>query len=328
MANGLWNAGFLEQTTRWATAAGATLNVDEDGRGAPGRAVLRATKIMGSVGDALQLEPSAASRATVSAGDVVEFSGAALGLTGTGVTFSDSSTFDGGAVFAGVLDAGVPIAPRAYAVFCNAAGGVIAQRSLSVRPPEVVSHGLGVAGVRSSYYTFLQRETAPSGTASALLKVDAQSTAANQTVSLLLLKPFVGRVPSARSLPLPWDPGSHDGSDIGFKAWPEVLRPFRRGAGGEVQPGRVEYQSGAGRPKSRRIALDPVRKFVGQMRCDPVQRAVVEQFARSGPGDFWLVEPDTDRLCVASWAADGAPMMIDDRGVTCLMQVGLWLETA
>ncbi|ASE39141.1 hypothetical protein CEP68_06290 [Brevundimonas vesicularis] len=139
---------------------------------------------------------------------------------------------------------------------------------------------------------------------------------------------MVARVPIGRSVPMPWDPGQHGDDDLNFAAWPDILRPFRGGGGGEVQPGRVEYQSGAGRPKSRRVALDPVRKFMGQVRCDGIERAALEQFWREGPGDFWIVEPDTDRLCVASWAADGAPIMMEGRGLTCLMQVGLWMETA
>ena len=151
---------------------------------------------------------------------------------------------------------------------------------------------------------------------------------ANQTVSVLLLKPMVARVPAGRTLPLLWTPGQHNGADLAFASWPDILRPFRAGAGGEVQPGRVEYQAGAGRPKSRRVALDPVRKFMGQVRCDGVERAALEQFWREGAGDFWIVEPDTDRLCIASWSADGAPMMIEQRGLTCMMQVGLWMETA
>ncbi len=307
MPNGLWNAGFLQGTDHWATVSGGTFVVDEVSRGAPGRAVLRSSRVVASVGTTVQIEPAVASRAVVDAGEVVEFSAGALGLLGVAET---------------------PVAPRAFAVFYNGAGGVIESRPLRVLSPEVVGHGLGLSGVRASFYRVQQRETAPAATVKASLWVEAASTAPNQTVAILLLKPMVGRVAAGRALPLNWDPGQHDGADLAFASWPDILRPFRSGAGGEVQPGRVEYQAGAGRPKSRRVALDPVRRFLGQLRCDGVERAALEQFWREGPGDFWIVEPDTDRLCIASWTADGAPLMTEQRGLTCLMQVGLWMETA
>ena len=307
MATGLWNAGFLQGADHWVTVGGGALAVDETQRGAPGRAVLRASRLAATVGLTAPVEPAAADRVAVSAGEVVEFSAGALGLLGLAET---------------------PVAPRAFAVFYDAGGGVLESRSLIVRSPEVAVHGLGLAGVRTSFYAIHQRETAPAGAAKATMRVEALSTAPNQTVAVLLLKPSVARVPSGRSLPLLWTPGPHDDADLSLAFWPEILRPFRGGAGGEVQPGRVEYQAGGGRPKSRRTALDPVRKFTGQMRCDGIERAVLEQFWREGPADFWIVEPDTDRLCVASWTADGAPTMVEDRGLTFVMQVGLWMETA
>ena len=307
MANGLWNAGFLQGADHWGTVGSGALSVDETLRGAPGRAVLKASRLAATVGLTSPIEPLAADRVAVSAGDVVEFAAGVLGLLG-------------------VAETGV--APRAFAVFYDAGGGTVATRPLTVRAPEVATHGLGLAGVRASFYGIQQRETTPAGAAKASLRVEAVSTAPNQTVTVLLLKPIVARVPAGRVLPLLWSPGQHDGPDLAFASWPNILRPFRAGAGGEVQPGRVEYQAGAGRPKSRRVALDPVRKFMGQVRCDGVERAALEQFWREGAGDFWIVEPDTDRLCIASWSADGAPMMIEQRGLTCMMQVGLWMETA
>lgn len=307
MANGLWNAGFLHGAEHWVTVGGGALTVDETHRGAPGRAVLRASRLAATVGLSAPIEPAADRRVDVDVGDVVEFSAGVLGLVGLVET---------------------AVAPRAFAVFYNGTGGVVETRPLIVRPPELAAHGLGLAGVRASFYSVYQRENAPEGAVKAALRVEALSTAANQTVAVLLLKPMLGRVPQGRAVPLLWTPGQHGLADLAFSTWPDMLRPFRGGGGGEVQPGRVEYQSGAGRPKSRRVAHDPVRKFMGQVRCDGVERAVLEQFWREGPSDFWIVEPDTDRLCIASWAADGAPMMMEARGLTCLMQVGLWMETA
>lgn len=305
MANGLWNAGFLQGAAHWLSAG--ALSVDEQNRGAPGRAVLRASKVVPTSGASVQVEPAAADRVPASAGQTIELSVGALGLLGTVET---------------------PVAPRAFANFYNAGGEVIASRPLTVRAPEIGTHSPGRAGVRGSFYSVLQREIAPAATVKAGLWVEAQSTAANQTVAVLTLKPMLAVVEAGRAAPLLWTPGQHDDPDLAYQGWPDILKPFRSGAGGEPQPGRVEYQSGAGRPKSRRVALDPVRKFVGQVRCDGVERAVLEQFWRVGPGDFWMVEPDTDRLCIASWAADGAPVMVEQRGPTCIMQVGLWMETA
>ncbi|WP_292045865.1 MULTISPECIES: hypothetical protein [unclassified Brevundimonas] len=305
MANGLWNAGFLQGAAHWVSAG--ALSVDEQARGAPGRAVLRASKVVPTSGAPVEIQPAASDRVPVEAGQTVELSAAALGLLGTVET---------------------PAAPKAFVIFYNGAGGVIEKRPLTVRAPEIAGHAPGRAGVRGSFYTVQQREVAPAATARASFWIEAQSSAANQTVVILALKPMLAVVEPSRTAPLLWTPGRHDDPDLAFLAWPDILKPFRNGAGGEPQPGRVEYQAGAGRPKSRRTALDPVRKFVGQIRCDGVERSELEKFWREGPGDFWMVEPDTDRLCVASWAADGAPVMTEQRGPTCIMQVGLWMETA
>lgn len=303
MANGLWNAGFLQGAARWSSA-GAVLSVDEHDRGAPGRAVLKATRApIASVSNTVGVGQSIG----VSAGQILELSAGMLGLRGTNET---------------------PAAPKAYVIFYDSADGVVESRSLKVRAPEIGSHAPGRAGVRGSFYSVFQREVVPQGSVKAGLWAEAETDAANQRIGVLLLKPMIGVVEPGRITPLPWAPGQHDDSDLAFATWPDILRPFRSGAGGEVQPGRVEYQAGAGRPKSRRVALDPVRRFLGQLRCDGVERATLEQFWREGPADFWIVEPDTDRLCIASWTADGAPMMTEQRGPTCLMQVGLWMETA
>lgn len=328
MKNLLWNAAFLELASRWVTVSGGVLAVDEDGRGAPGRAVLRASRTVAAVNDAVQIEPATASRIPAAPGETFELSGGALGLVGAAATITESSTFDDGVVFTGNLDVGAPVAPRAFAVFYNAGGSVLAERPLTVRPPEAPSHGLGVGGVRASFYSFSAREIAPANTASVALKVDARATATTQAVTVLLLKPFVGRVPPGRTAPLPWGPGGHDAAELAYATWPEVLRPFQNGSVGEAQAGRIDYQSGASRPKSRRIALDPARRFKGQVRCDAIERAVLDQFWREGPADFWIIEPDSDRLCLASWTDDGAPAVAEMRGPTAMVTVGLWMETA
>jgi hypothetical protein len=64
------------------------------------------------------------------------------------------------------------------------------------------------------------------------------------------------------------------------------------------------------------------------MRCDAVQRATLEAFHRATPRGFWFVEPDTDRLCVADFADDGAPRLTEAAGPTSILSVALWLETA
>lgn len=306
MANTVTNGGFLELTAGWTKSAQLTLAVDETDRGSPGRAVLVGTGVTTANNQQQWIAPASAQRAPVLAGRAVEVSAAAVALVN-----------------------GASVTPTVQVLWYDNSGAQASPASnLIVSPPQLATAGIGLAGVRDTFHRVQQRVTPPTGAVTAALRVSATPAAAGASVGIGLLKPMIGAIPAGRTDPMTWDPGSHTDTDLAFGIWPDVLRPFQSGPGSEPVAGRIEFQAGAGRPASRRTAVDPARRFSGVVRCDAVQRAALEAFWRDGPADFYFVEPDSDRLCVASWAQDGAPRMAESRGPTVLMEVGLWLETA
>lgn len=302
MTQRLPNAGFLDLAQGWVSSAALALSVDETTRGAPGRQVLRGTGTASSDG-VLTIQPATASRPTAAVGEVIEAQ-----------------------AFIAAHVAGAAAQPSARLVFRDGGGSQISALDIPIRPALLSLHGEGVGGLTDTFRRAYLRAAAPGGTATATLEARVSATT-GQTVDLALLKPLVGPAPAGRAEPLLWSPGVHIEEDLQLPAWPSLLKPFQARSTSEPQAGRVEFSAMLDRPVSRRISPDPARRFDGLFRCDPVQRAIVENFARTA-GDFWIVEPDSERLCVASFAADGAPRLVEDRGPTVIMGVGLWLETA
>jgi hypothetical protein len=299
MKNLLPNAGFLDLTEGWTVTGGPTLSVDESGKGAPGRAVLRAAgnaSVTGSVVLSASRRPAAAS----------------------GQTWAAACS-----VVARV--AGVEVTPTVRLAFKSSGGGSTGTAAAAVRPAELSASGLGVHGLRQTFLTAEAGGVAPASTASATIEIVVPVTS-GQSVEILLLKPVAGIGPITTGWV--WDPGDHTAVDLQRPAWPDGLRPFRRGPGSQPKAWSHAFDAATGRPAQRRQALDPARRFDGTMRCDAVQRALLETFHRTTPRGFWFVEPDSDRLCVADFADDGAPSMTDAAGPTSIMSVGLWLETA
>lgn len=304
MSNRLPNAGFLDLAEGWAASAPLALTVDETNHGAPGRMVLRGTGVATADGQTLTVQPLTAMRPEVAVGELIE-----------------------GRAFVAAFVAGVAVMPEVRLLFRTAGAVEVSALPAPVSAAPLAIHGEGLGGVADTFRRAFLRAVAPATTANATLEVRVTANT-GQAVEILILKPLLDDVPAGRGEPLPWDPGLHEPEDLQLAVWPEILRPFQASAGAEPKPARVEFETDRGRPASRRTDIDPVRRFEGTMRCDQVQRAALEAFARSGAGDFWFVEPDTDRLCVASFAADGAPRMVESRGPTVMMAVGLWLETA
>lgn len=303
MSNRLPNAGFLDLTQGWVSSSSLALTVDETNRGASGRQVLRGTGV--AAADGYQtLQPATAFRPAAAPGEVIEVQ-----------------------AFIAAHVAGAAVQPMPRLVFRDGGGAQISALDIPVRPALLALHGEGVAGLTDTFRRAYLRTPAPAGAATATIEARV-AAATGQTVDIALLKPLVGPVPAGRGEPLLWSPGVHAQQDLQLPAWPSLLKPFQARGGSSPKPGRAEFESATDRPVSRRTAIDPARRFDGAIRCDPVQRAILENFARSVPGDFWIVEPDSERLCVASFAADGAPRMVEERGPTVIMNVGLWLETA
>lgn len=303
MSNRLPNAGFLDLTAGWTASAPLALTVDEGTHGAPGRMVLRAAGVATGNGQSLTVQPITALRPDVSVGDLIE-----------------------GRAFVAAFVAGVAVSPEVRLIFRTAGAVQVSVLPVPTAPAPLAVHGEAIGGVADTFRRAYLRAAAPATTANATIEVRVTANL-GQAVEILILKPLIDAVPLGKGDPLPWDPGVHDAEDLELPVWPNILRPFQAQAGGEPKAARVEFDADQGRPASRRTAVDPARRFDGTMRCDAVQRAALEEFART-VGDFWMVEPDSDRLCVASFAADGAPRMTESRGSTVMMSVGLWLETA
>lgn len=303
MSNGLTNAGFIDGTTGWASASGLALMVDETQRGAPGRAALVASGSVAGGGTA-RLSTSTPGRAPVSAFDPVD-----------------------AFVAVSVRVAGVPITPMPTLTFWDAGGaGIGASLPLAVNKPLLDRHGQAVMGVATTFHHCRLRTVAPAGAARASLEI-AVTVANPGTVEIAFLKPFAGRALGSKFEVSRWDPGLHVSEELQLDVWPTILRPFDVGQGSEPKPWAVEFDAGSAAPTQRRVVSDPARKFTGRVRCDDVQRAALEEFARSATR-FWFVEPDSDRLCVARFAGDGAPRLSETRAAIHVMEVGLWLETA
>lgn len=304
MGNRLTNCGFLDGATGWGKTAQLTLSVDETVRGSAGRAALVG---MGQTTAPNQTQTLTSTlRADVNAGEVVEISCAVAAVVNGVVT---------------------PVS--ASVAWMNAGGGQVALSPLTVRPAQIERHGVGLKGVRNTYPTVRQRLAAPPTSSRAELRLSVMPAAAGSTVVMALVKPQIAPVPAGRTEPLSWEPGLHGAPDLQLPAWPLEMRSFDLGPDGEPLASGIDFQGESpGRPSQRRTGLSPARQFAGAVRCDPYERALLDDFWRATPGDFWFVEPGSDRLCVARFATDGQPRMTEDRGEVSTLTLNLWLETA
>ncbi len=304
MINRLTNAGALDGVSGWIATAGMALAKDENTRGAPGRGVLRATGSSSGADQRFAITSASSARANVAAVSVVE------------VTLAV-------AAFA----AGAAVPPFARLVFFDVDGELLMAHDLNVRRPVLANWGVARAGLLDTYYRAWARIERPAAAVSAAIEAGGQASASGQTTEIALLKPLIAEAPQGLSHPLLWSPGSHANVDLQRPSWPGALREIGTGASFEPKPGLIEFDAGPGRPMSRPITADAARKLSGQIRCDVVQRAMFEAFHASARS-FWMVEPGSERLCIASWAADGAPRLSETRGGLHVMDFALWLETA
>lgn len=309
MANRVTNAAFLDGQTGWASSAQLTRSVDESARGAPGRAVLKGAGTTSASNQQQHLSTASTARVTgLTAGQTIEAQCGALALV-----------------------AGVAVMPSVRVVWYNDGGAELSVTEVPVSAPALAAHGLGVAGLRETYYRAFGRVTVPASAVAAGLRVRVAPASSGAAVELALLKPFLDVVAPEAPSPRGWDPGVSANPDLQLAVWPEILRPFLASSASEPQPAAVDFTGATGAPVSRTLRLDPLRRLTGRLRCDAVQLAALQAFHRARLADrkpFWVVEPDSDRLCVARFAADGAPRVVDPRGPTSIVEVGLLLETA
>ncbi|WP_303713726.1 hypothetical protein [Brevundimonas naejangsanensis] len=304
MINRLTNAGVLDGVDGWAATAGMALAKDETVRGAPGRGVFRASGISGGAGQSFAVTTASTGRADVQGSSVVEVSVATAAFV-----------------------AGSAVPPYARLVFFDAGGSVLMAHELNVRRPALASWGVARDGLLDTYYRAWARIERPASAVSAAVEAGGQATGSGQAIEAVMLKPLIAEAPQGSQHPLLWSPGQHSSVDLKRPSWPGAIRDFGVGASFEPKPGLIEFDAGPGRPMSRPITADAARKLSGQIRCDVVQRALLEAFHATARS-FWIVEPGSERLCVGSWAADGAPRLSETRGGLHVMDVALWLETA
>ncbi len=303
--NRLTNAGALDGASGWTRfPAALSLQTDETMRGAPGRIVLKASGTSTTAGQAFGIATAAGAAADIRNAALIEVEAAAAAFIN-----------------------GAAATPFVRLRFLDGAGETLMSYELTVRRPVLERWGVAREGLRDTYFTAWARLPRPPSAVAAILEAGAVAQSAGQQVEAVLLKPMVAVPPAGLSYRLLWSPGLHSAPDLQRAAWPGWLREIEVGATFEPKAGRIEFDAGPGRPMSRPIASDPARKLAGRIRGDVVQRAALEAFAAEANG-FWMVEPGSERLCVASWAADGAPRLSETRGALHLMDFTLWLETA
>ncbi|WGM45233.1 hypothetical protein KOAAANKH_00094 [Brevundimonas sp. NIBR10] len=299
MANRLRNAGFLELTSGYES--NLALSLDASVRGAPGRAGLVAAGSVSSGGTVLTRN-AVGNRPTITVGQTAEVS----------------------LLLAASVD-GVPVTPFAEVVWVNAGEGDISTTPLTVSPVEYSAEGVGVRGLRQTFFRAWGRVVAPATTAKLMLQARMVAPSAG-AAALTYLKPLIV-TPTGAAHPHPWDPGTHTDTNLNLPAWPP-LRPFRNPP--QVTPiaNRTGFQSASGINKTRLLYREPPVDLRGSVRCTPPELDVLDQFYRAGHDRFWIVRPDTDELCVATWLPDGAPKPSAHLGLTTIMDVGLQLTVA
>lgn len=153
----------------------------------------------------------------------------------------------------------------------------------------------------------------------------ATSTGAAGAHVLYVLKPYVGR---PLGYPARWDPGAHTNLDMNLPVWPSTLPHFRGDPALDPYPDFKEFAGDAGLPTTTPTYAGLHHRFRGQMRLTQEQADALDQFYASRAGEFYMVRPDNDTLCVAEWLADGAPRPVGSRGQFVFVEVGLHLRVA
>lgn len=188
---------------------------------------------------------------------------------------------------------------------------------------------IGVApaarGLADSFDLYAIRTTVP---ATGTWRLQAfSSTPSVGSRRIAIMKPFLD-IARADGLPRPFDPGQHATTDINLPVWPTVLRPFRNPVQIAPVPSRVAFQTSSGIDKTRRLFTEPPVDLRGQIRCTSAEMDALQTFHDAGHDRFWVVRPDTDQLCVASWKPDGMPKPVEFRGPTTIVEVGLQVSIA
>lgn len=301
MANRFRNAGLVEQLSGWSS--NVTLALDTSVKGAPGRAALTISGTLATAGSGAFIFNAADNRPTLTPGQKQEFS----------------------VLVAGKVN-GVAVLPQIKIIYVTSLGGIAGVEAIVPGPAEYSVEGEAVRGLRGTYRRAWARLTAPASTATYILQAEVYAPSNGSTYELAMVKPF-GDFPTGAVHHLLFDPGPHTDADLNLPAWP-ALRPFRNPPQITPVANRTAFQTAAGINKTRLLYAEAPVDFRGQVRCTPTEADTLEQFYRAGHERFWIVRPDTDELCVATWLPDGAPRPSAHLGLTTIMDVGLQLTVA
>ena len=174
-------------------------------------------------------------------------------------------------------------------------------------------------GLPLSFDWFYGRLASPASGEATLVAGSANST--------LLMKPYLGAAPSSPK-PTVWDPGSHVNPDLQLPIWPSILPPFQTGALPTPTSNATSFATDTNIPIVSDLYTQLQYDFKGQLRLDPEQFDALESFFETNRSTFYIVEPLNDRLCIAYWAADGAPKPTKTSGIWTIVEVGLHLTVA
>lgn len=299
MSQALANAAFLEGSTGWT---GGSPTMDETIIGALGRRVLTRSATV-SAGNALDLT-SASLTAGVAAG---------VAVTGMGM----------------VAVEGPMRHPELQVQFLTSGDAVIETASLPVQETQIGAPSRGVTG----FARFFADLICPATTAKVRLKATATALGSG-TGKIHLLKPYLA-IARDTTVPARWAPGSHANADLQRPDWPQRLPPFLAdGYSCEPLPVRDGFRGDNMIPGGRQFGLPGRFTLSGRMSLTAAQADLLEAFhlaqcvMDAKDQGFWIVRPDTDQLCRASFAEDGEPRLErQNRPGLAVWSVVLDLET-
>jgi hypothetical protein len=273
--NQLTNAGFADGVTAWDSAL-ATV-IDDSVFGYDGRYVLKGTKVFANAEvDAVGVEDIYG--VEVEAGDILE-------------VFAHHA-FTRGTSYVAVN-------------FYEEVGGDFV--SSETIPVVKAGDGNPRLGLAKSYNFSHGRITVPATATRARLLVYGTASSGGSG-SILLMKPYLEVLPSAKTPYRCWDPGVSVNVDLSLPIWPPEL-PHIRGDSFEVSPipTRKAFAGDTGVSVMKKITNVPWYQVRGQVKVTQETQTILDKFFRDSSSYFWFVRPDTLQLCQATWLPDGEP---------------------
>lgn len=295
--NLLTNAGFLDGTDGW-TFTGSTLAVDETVYGRAGRVALVGSSTSAAPNENAVLRTDSSHRVAVTAGVEVEAFGAFWASHGT----------------------------PALKLFWFTSGGSLITND-QVTTQQVVTH----APKRGRTWSMCRAwdvKTPPPTAAFAELRLLSTIPSSGTNYKLVLMKPFIG-APRDEGFASLWDPGVMANDDLAaVDFWPSELPFFLSGSQSKPFANRSSFGSDSNIPATSLMYETTQFEFRGKLKLTQDQYDVLDDFYDGGSSRFWVVQPDTEKLCYASWLADGRPTITDNEGPTFAVDVGLKLRVS